>query len=71
VAENITDKFQINLNQNLWGLVVAYGSLGAAERWGLKNLIGLSTILSIVLTISVIFTTVVYTWNYCKKKAGF
>ena len=32
------DQFKINLNQNLWGLVLAFGSLGAAERFNLTTL---------------------------------
>jgi hypothetical protein len=33
-----TDDFKINLNQNLWGLVVALGFLGAAEFYDLGTL---------------------------------
>jgi hypothetical protein len=64
----IEEKFNINLNQNLWGLVAAYLALGAAEHWGLKWLFYLSLIVSIGLSISVLFTFAFYTVNYCKKK---
>ena len=63
------DKFKINLNQNLWGLVVAYGALGAAEHWGLKRLGCLSFIVATGMTLSVLVTTLVYTVNYWKKKS--
>jgi len=66
----VEDKFNINLNQNLWGLVVAYGALGVAEHWGLKRLGCLAFITSIWLTISLLFTAAFYTWDYCRKKAG-
>ena len=29
---SLDDKFNVNLNQNLWGLVVAYLALGSAEH---------------------------------------
>ena len=38
----VEDKFNINLNQNLWGLVVAYAALGVAEHWCLRWLFRLS-----------------------------
>ena len=48
----IEDKFNVNLNQNLWALVVAYVALGAAEYWDLKWLFRLSLVVSIGLSIS-------------------
>jgi hypothetical protein len=34
---SVEDKFNINLNQNLWGgVVVAYVALGVAEHWCLR-----------------------------------
>jgi hypothetical protein len=30
----VEDRFHINLNQNLWGLVVSYAALGIAEAGG-------------------------------------
>jgi hypothetical protein len=64
----VEDKLNINLNQNLWGLVVAYAALGAAEHWGLPWLLKLSRIAAIVMTVSVFFTVGFYTWNYCRAK---
>ena len=64
----VEDKFNINLNQNLWGLVVAYAALGVAEHWNLSWLFRLSLAVAIVMSISVFFTVVFYTWNYCRAK---
>jgi len=43
----VEDKFNINLNQNLWGLVVAFAALGVAEHWCLKWLFRLSLTVAI------------------------
>jgi hypothetical protein len=59
-----TDSFKINLNQNLWGLVVAYAALGIAEHWHLRWLFRLSLIVAIWMTASVLVTTIRYTLNY-------
>ena len=64
------ETFKINLNQNLWGLVVAYAALGAAEHWGLKRLGCLSFIAAIGMTLSVLATTLLYTVNYCRGKSA-
>jgi hypothetical protein len=64
----VEDKFNINLNQNLWGLVVSYGALGAAEHWSLDGLRLLSLVASAGMTLSVLITVGFYTWNYCKRK---
>jgi hypothetical protein len=64
----IEDKFNINLNQNCWALVIAYAALGAAEHWTLGHLQWLARILAVATTLSMIATLVAYTWNYCKKK---
>ena len=66
----IEDKFNVNLNQNLWGLVVAYAALGAAEHWRLCWLSRLSLVVAIGLSISVLITVAFYTWDYCRKKAA-
>lgn len=67
---NIEDKVNINLNQNLWGLVVSYTALGVAEHWELRFLLWLSLVVSIGMTLSVLITLAFYTWNYCRKKSG-
>jgi hypothetical protein len=59
-----TDSFKIKLNQNLWGLVVAYAALGIAEHWRLRWLFRLSLVVAICMTVSVLVTTVRYTLNY-------
>ena len=64
----LDDKFNVNLNQNLWGLIAAYLALGSAEHWGLECLFWLSLVVSIGLSISVLATSAFYTVNYCKKK---
>ncbi|HET9322180.1 MAG TPA: hypothetical protein VFO27_20475, partial [Bryobacteraceae bacterium] len=60
----------INLNQNLWGLVVCYAALGIAQHWCLGALFWLSLVASVGMTLSVLITTGFYTWNYCKKRQG-
>ena len=64
----IPDQFKIHLNQNLWGLVIAFAALGAAEHWCLKWLFCLSAITSIGMTASVLVTTLAFTIDYWKKK---
>lgn len=63
-----TDQFKISLNQNLWGLVVGLGALGAAEHFGLKTLFWFGLAVSVIMLISIAFTTTAYTINYWKKK---
>jgi hypothetical protein len=65
---SIEDKLNINLNQNLWGLVAAYAALGVAEHWGLRWLFRLSFIVSMGMSLSVLITLAFYTWNYCRNK---
>ena len=65
---NPSDAFKINLNQNLWGLVVGFTSLGLAEYYELCVLFWLAGALSIIMLISVMLTTLSYTRNYIKNK---
>jgi len=62
------ENFKINLNQNLWGLLVSYLALGLAEFHDLETLKGFSAILAIVMTLSAIITTIAYTIRYVKNK---
>jgi hypothetical protein len=62
------DQFKINLNQNLWGLVVGLGAVGAAEYFELCLLGVFGLIVSAVMTLSLIVTTFAYTWNYVRHK---
>ena len=66
---NLADDFNINLNQNLWGLVVCFGFLGAAEHYKLCALFWFSVIPSAIMVISIVLTTFSYTRSYMKRKA--
>lgn len=66
----IEDKFNINLNQNLWALVVAYGALGAADRWCLRYLLWPSLVASWILTVMVVTSFGYYTRHYCVRKCN-
>ena len=61
-------KIKLKLNQNLWGLIVAYAALGIAEYQGLKCLSKWAWVLSVVMTLSLVVTTFAYTWRYCANK---
>jgi hypothetical protein len=62
------ENFKINLNQNLWGIIIGLGSLGAAEHYCLKTLFWFSVVVSSIMVLSVAATTLAYTVNYCKQK---
>ena len=62
------DHVKINLNQNLWGLVVGLAAIGFAEHFGLCTLLWFGKILSLLMMVSVIITTIPYTYNYWKYK---
>jgi len=64
------DKLNINLNQNLWGLVVSFLSLGAAEHYDLCTLYWFALATSVIMVVSIVVTTFVYTKNYVSKKSG-
>lgn len=63
------DQFKINLNQNLWVLVVGFLALGLSEYFDLQKLKILSLALSILALISVFVTLLFYTIRYCKNKS--
>jgi hypothetical protein len=65
---NATEQFKINLNQNLWGLIVSFGALGAAEYYKLCTLFWFSVAVSAIMVISIAVTTFAYTINYWKNK---
>lgn len=67
---NPVEQFKINLNQNLWGLVVAFGALGASEQYRLCTLFWFAVAASMVMVLSVAVTTLAYTLNYWKQKQG-
>jgi glucan phosphoethanolaminetransferase (alkaline phosphatase superfamily) len=62
------DDLNINLNQNLWGLVVSLGSLGSAEYFKLDTLYWFSFAIAVVMTVSIAITTFAYTKAYWTKK---
>lgn len=66
----LEDQFRINLNQNLWALVVAYGALGAADHWCLKYLLWPSLVASYILTFMVLISFGFYTGHYCVSKCA-
>jgi hypothetical protein len=65
---NPGEQFKINLNQNLWGLVVGLVSLGVAEHYSLCVLFWFAVVVSGIMVLSVAFTTIAYTINYWKEK---
>ena len=62
------DNFKINLNQNLWGLLISLLTLGVAEYFDLSTLYGFGFILSILTSFSLSITLLAYTINYWKNK---
>lgn len=64
----LEDKLDVNLNQNLWALVLAYAFLGAAEYWDLNWLRCLSLIMAVPLSIFVLVSMLFYTIHYCVRK---
>ncbi len=66
--DNPAEPFKINLNQNLWGLVVGLSGLGVAEQFRLPTLFWFSVIVSIIMVLSIAFTTLAYTINYWKHR---
>jgi hypothetical protein len=65
-----TEQFKINLNQNLWGVVVGLGALGAAEYFQLCTLFWFSIAVSSITVLSLAVTTLAYTIKYWKNKQG-
>jgi hypothetical protein len=64
----LAEQFKININQNLWGLAVSFGALGAAENYDLCALFWLSVVASAIMVASIAVTTLAYTINYWKNK---
>ena len=65
---NPAEQFKINFNQNLWGLLIAFGFLGAAEHYKLCTLFWFAAVASGIMSLSVAVTTLAYTINYWKNK---
>ena len=66
--ESPDDQFKINLNQNLWGLVVGLAALGLAEYYRLGVLFWFAAVVSGLMALSLSVTTVAYTIRYWKNK---
>lgn len=64
-----TDLVKINLNQNLWGLIVGFSSLGASEYFALSTLYWFSAFTSAIMLCSIALTTTFYTWKYCESSS--
>jgi hypothetical protein len=65
---NPTENFKINLNQNLWGLLLCLLTLGLGEYYNLGTLFKFGLILSCLASISFTITLIAYTVNYWKEK---
>jgi len=63
-----SENFKINLNQNLWGLVVGLGALGTAEHYRLCKLGWFGLFISGLMSLSLVATTISYTINYCRAR---
>jgi thiamine transporter ThiT len=66
---SVEDKFNVNLNQNLWALLVSYAALGAADHYHLSWwFLWLARILATLMTASVVAGVLFYTVHYCARK---
>jgi len=65
---NPVEDVKINLNQNLWGLIVSFAALGASEYFKLCTLFWFSFVVAVIMTLSIAATTFSYTVAYMKKK---
>ena len=62
------DLFKINLNQNLWALVISLAALGLGEYFNLNKLENFGILLTITTIVSYVITLVAYTINYWNNK---
>lgn len=60
--------FNPKLNQNLWAVVVALGTIGVAEYFNLYTLYWVGIILCAITILSLIFTLTAYSINYWQHK---
>jgi hypothetical protein len=63
-----SDNFKINLNQNLWGLVVGLAALGMAEHYHLSRLERFGLFISGLMSLSLLATPIAFTINSCRGK---
>lgn len=62
------DQFKINLNQNLWGLLISLIALGTGEYYCLRTLYWVGLVLAGFTGVSYIITLFPYTRTYWKNK---
>ena len=62
------ENFKINLNQNLWGLILSLFTLGASEYYELCTLYWFGLVLSCFTSLSLVITLIAYTINYWNNK---
>lgn len=61
-------KIDLNLNQNLWAVLISLVGIGFAEYYKLSVLFVFSCILGVMTFLSFCFTLYFYTFHYCKNK---
>jgi thiamine transporter ThiT len=59
----------LELNQNLWSLIIAFTALGFSEYYQLSHLLCLTLLVSWLMGTSILFTLSLYTWKYCSDKS--
>ena len=65
---NLSNDVNLKLNQNLWGLLLSLGALGASEYFHLYWLQKFSFGLTIISALSYVVTLTAYTYDYAKRK---
>lgn len=63
------ENFRINLNQNIWGLMISIVTLAAGEYYCLNTLFWVGVILTSVTGLSYVITLIPYTVNYWRNKS--
>lgn len=61
------EKININLNQNLWAVLIALIGIGSSEYYDLPTLFCFSKILAIISFTSLLITIIFYTFRYCNN----
>ncbi len=62
------DDLTINLNQNLWGLLISIVTLGTGEYFCLQTLYWVGVTFTSLTGLSYIITLISYTRNYLRNK---
>ena len=66
--DKIKDSIKFRMNQNLGGMLISFGFLGASEHYNLCTLYWFSLIPCIATVVSLCFTTWAYTSKYVHSK---